>query len=291
MPGQIFEESHGSQQARTYYDSADADNFYYHVWGGEDIHIGLYVDDEDDEIRTASHATVQRMIDILKEHTVELGPKSRVLDLGSGFCGGARHLARTYGCHVTCVNLSATENRRSEVLNKEQNLEHLITIVQANFECLPVEIGENFDVVWSQDAIVHSGARDRVVSEISKVLAPNGVFIFTDVMQADDLVDNSCLAAVYARICLDDLCTPETYLQMCAAEGLARLTFLDHSIDMSRHYRAVRRVLLRKQKELISCGLCSESYVNNMAKGLLTWVEAAKAGHLRWGIQAFRKIA
>jgi sarcosine/dimethylglycine N-methyltransferase len=24
-----------------YYDSKDADTFYYEVWGGEDIHIGL----------------------------------------------------------------------------------------------------------------------------------------------------------------------------------------------------------------------------------------------------------
>ena len=27
--------------AQEYYDSDDADNFYYHVWGGEDIHVGL----------------------------------------------------------------------------------------------------------------------------------------------------------------------------------------------------------------------------------------------------------
>src|SRR5690606_36140771 len=30
------------QTARDYYNSDDADNFYFHVWGGEDIHIGLY---------------------------------------------------------------------------------------------------------------------------------------------------------------------------------------------------------------------------------------------------------
>ena len=28
--------------AATYYDSQDADQFYEQVWGGEDIHIGLY---------------------------------------------------------------------------------------------------------------------------------------------------------------------------------------------------------------------------------------------------------
>ena len=27
------------QQAERYYDSSDADEFYFRVWGGEDIHI------------------------------------------------------------------------------------------------------------------------------------------------------------------------------------------------------------------------------------------------------------
>ena len=30
------------ETARSYYNSDDADNFYFHVWGGTDIHIGLY---------------------------------------------------------------------------------------------------------------------------------------------------------------------------------------------------------------------------------------------------------
>ena len=32
--------------ARDYYNSDDADHFYFHVWGGEDIHVGLYAHDD-----------------------------------------------------------------------------------------------------------------------------------------------------------------------------------------------------------------------------------------------------
>ena len=28
--------------ARDYYNSSDADHFYAQVWGGEDIHVGMY---------------------------------------------------------------------------------------------------------------------------------------------------------------------------------------------------------------------------------------------------------
>ncbi|MFT7091319.1 MAG: sarcosine/dimethylglycine N-methyltransferase, partial [Candidatus Azotimanducaceae bacterium] len=40
--------------AENYYDSPDADNFYERVWGGEDIHIGLY-DEKNITIPEASH--------------------------------------------------------------------------------------------------------------------------------------------------------------------------------------------------------------------------------------------
>ena len=49
---------------RDYYDSPDADNFYFHVWGGEDIHVGIYLSDGE-PIRDASHRTVRRMVDAL----------------------------------------------------------------------------------------------------------------------------------------------------------------------------------------------------------------------------------
>ena len=48
------------ETARAYYNSSDADAFYYRVWGGEDIHIGLYSTDQE-PIRTASRRTVATM--------------------------------------------------------------------------------------------------------------------------------------------------------------------------------------------------------------------------------------
>jgi len=52
------------QTARDYYNSDDADNFYFHVWGGEDIHIGLY-QTADEPIASASERTVATMADKL----------------------------------------------------------------------------------------------------------------------------------------------------------------------------------------------------------------------------------
>ena len=38
---------------------------------------------------------------------------SRIIDLGAGYGGSARHLTSTLGCRVTALNLSETENERS----------------------------------------------------------------------------------------------------------------------------------------------------------------------------------
>ena len=40
-----------------YYDSDEADSFYAEIWGGEDIHIGIYQTPEED-VATASARTV-----------------------------------------------------------------------------------------------------------------------------------------------------------------------------------------------------------------------------------------
>ena len=75
--------------AQSYYNSSDADNFYFTIWGGEDIHIGLYRSGHD-QIGDASRRTVQRMADL-----ASLSPDSKVLDLGAGYGGALRYLVST----------------------------------------------------------------------------------------------------------------------------------------------------------------------------------------------------
>ena len=165
--------------AEDYYDSEDADAFYAAVWGGEDIHVGVY-EAPGEAIAAASARTVRKMAAKLKT----LGPRSRVLDLGAGYGGAARYLAAEYGAHVTCLNLSEAENERNRRLTKEAGLEDRIDVVHGAFEDIESP-DESFDILWSQDAILHSGHRERVLDEAVRVLKPGGEFIFTDPMQAD----------------------------------------------------------------------------------------------------------
>jgi sarcosine/dimethylglycine N-methyltransferase len=270
------------ETARSYYNSDDADNFYFHVWGGEDIHIGLY-EAPDESIAVASRRTVRRMADQIQG----LGPDSHVLDLGAGYGGAARHLAQTYGCRVTALNLSEKENSRNREMNREQGLDHLIEVLDGSFESIPA--GDNlFDLAWSQDAILHSGEREQVIGEIARVLRPGGELVFTDPMQADDC-PAGVLQPVLDRIHLDSLGSIAFYREAAAHHGLREVDVIELTANLVTHYARVRDELEQTRQNLD--GKVSEAYIERMLTGLGHWVDAGKRGYLRWGILHFRKPA
>lgn len=262
------------ETARAYYDSPDADTFYRTVWGGEDIHVGLY-DGPGEDIAVASRRTVDRMAEL-----VEPGAGERILDLGSGYGGAARHLARSTGCAVTCLNLSEVENERNRMLTEEQGLGAAVEVVRGAFEDLPFD-DDSYDVVWSQDAFLHSGDRDRVIAEAARVLRPGGRFVFTDPMATDD-ADPAGLAPILDRIKLATMATPSFYRAALERAGLTEVEFDEHADQLAAHYGRVLEELERRGPELAD--QLSADYVTAMRTGLRHWVDGGRAGRLTWGI-------
>ncbi len=265
--------------SEAYYDSPDADHFYYSVWGGEDIHIGLY--DDTDDIKTASRKTVDTMADRLDG----LGRNSHVLDIGAGYGGAARHLAKRFGCSVRCLNVSETQNDTNRYLNRRQRLSELVSVVHGTFEDIP-EPDSSFEVVWSQDSLLHSGNRALVFEEVHRVLKHGGQFIFTDPMQADDCPEG-VLQPVYDRIHLQSLGSFAFYRDVAQRLGFEVLDQIDLTPNLRNHYARVAEVLKANYDELAK--QASREYLDRMLVGLSNWVKAADSGYLVWGIQRFRK--
>lgn len=266
--------------ARDYYNSHDADNFYAIVWGGEDIHIGLYETDNE-SIVDASHRTVRHMAELLGD----LEPDTRVLDIGSGYGGAARYLASTFGCHVTALNLSEKENQRNREISQQRGLEQKINVVDGSFEAIPAE-AESFDVVWSQDAILHSGHRDQVLREVERVLKPGGRFVFTDPMQTDNCPEG-VLQPILDRIHLSSLGSPAFYREQLGQLGMAEILFEENTQQLVNHYSRVREETQARHKDLED--RVSHEYIERMIKGLGHWIDGGKQGYLCWGIFVFNK--
>ena len=271
----------GVEKARAYYNSRGAEGFYSTFWGGEDIHIGIY-DSTDQAIREASRRTVEVMSDKL-----ELTPDDKLLDIGAGYGGSARYVAERFGCSAVCLNLSEVQNERNRRLNRKQGLQELVSVVEGNFEELPFP-QESFTVVWSQDAMLHSGDRRRILREVARVLEPGGTFIFTDPMQTEDASQEE-LAPVLERLDLDSLATTGFYRETADSVGLRLRSFDDLSAHLPRHYGRVLRVLEENEEEALR--VSGEEYVQRMKLGLANWVRAGEAGALAWGIFIFKKGA
>ncbi len=271
------------ETSEAYYDSDEADSFYRTFWGGEDIHIGLY-SDRDEPIADASRRTVATMADRL-EGRIAAG--ARILDLGAGYGGAARYNAERFGCHVTCLNISETQNALNRELTESAGLSELVEVVHGNFEDVPAP-DRSFDAVWSQDAILHSGARGRVLDEIRRVLRPGGDLIFTDPMQSDDC-PVGVLQPILDRIHLASLASFEFYRVELGRRGLDEVAVEPHTDQLRMHYWRLREELEVRYDEAVAGS--GKAYVDAMMRGLQHWVDGADRGYLAWGIMHFRRSA
>ena len=261
-------------KAAEYYDSTPADEFYFKIWGGDHIHVGIY-NHSKESIKDASPRIVQMMGSKLKLNT-----DTKLLDLGSGYGGAARYLAKNFGCHVTCLNLSSNQNERNRALNKKNDLDGLITVVEGNFEDIPFP-ENSFDVAWSQDAIVHSADRKLVVQEVVRVLNDKGEFIFTDLMQTYDC-PNNILKPIIDRIQLDSMGSFGFYLEQGRKLGVKQIEIQNLSEHLTTHYQRVMEETQDRYDEMVES--CGKEYIDKMIEGLKHWVEAGKNNYLSWGI-------
>ncbi|KAA1258395.1 Sarcosine/dimethylglycine N-methyltransferase [Rubripirellula obstinata] len=269
-----------TETARRYYNSSDADTFYAEIWGGEDIHIGIY-QSPDEPISRASHRTVEH----LTQRLSGINESSVILDIGSGYGGAARHLARHFGCRVIGLNLSETENARHRQLNQQAGLEDRIEVIDGAFESIPLD-DDHVDVVWSQDAILHSGDRERVLREVNRVLRSGGQFVFTDPMRADDCPAES-LTAILQRIHLSDLGSTQFYQRAAEQLGWQDRGFEAMPEQLINHYSRVLEMTDASSVALAE--KVSASYLERMKVGLRHWIDGGRAGRLNWGVFLFQK--
>ena len=184
-----------------------------------------------------------------------------------------------------CLNLSETQNTRNRELNAQGKYSLVINVVDGSFEDIPTPDG-SVDVVWSQDAILHSGNREKVFEEVHRVLAPGGQFIFTDPMQSDTCPQEA-LQPILDRIHLDSLGSIPRYKDMLLGLGFKELAIENYTEQLSTHYRRVLEEVLANQWSLVR--VCSEDYIERMKSGLQHWIDGGKGGHLTWGILHFQK--
>jgi len=82
--------SEKEQIAQNYYDNIETDQIYAMIWG-EHIHFGIYLE-PNDSMSEASQRTVETMAQTLRH----INHEYQVIDLGAGYGGSARYLAKNW---------------------------------------------------------------------------------------------------------------------------------------------------------------------------------------------------
>ncbi|WP_330280535.1 MULTISPECIES: class I SAM-dependent methyltransferase [unclassified Streptomyces] len=141
-------------------------------------HTALTTDDLHgvDEFHTGGHAATRE----LAEH-LELRAGLRVLDVGSGLGGPARHLAQHAGADVTGVDLTEEYVDVARWLTDRVGLTGRARFQQGDVTALPFPRA-SFDRAWMLHVGMNIEDKARLFTEISRVLTDEGLFIVYDVM-------------------------------------------------------------------------------------------------------------
>ena len=162
------------------YDEWTEDGILEFYWG-EHIHLGHYGSPpRRKDFRAAKSDFVHEMVrwgglDRLPSGTI-------VLDVGCGFGGSSRMLARDYGFAVTGVTISPRQVQRARQLTSE-GLSAQFEVDDAMALSFP---DASFDVVWSVEAGPHMPDKALFARELMRVLKPGGVLVLADWNQRDD---------------------------------------------------------------------------------------------------------
>ncbi|MEU6866610.1 class I SAM-dependent methyltransferase [Streptomyces sp. NPDC046876] len=260
---------------RRYYETGDVDAFYDAVWGGEDIHVGVYAHAQE-PIAEASHRTVEHAADRVADL---LGPEATVLDLGSGYGGSARALAERFGCRVVALDLSEAHNRRHRAANARRGLDHLIEVETGSLNHLPYA-AERFDVVWSLEVLCHVTDRGRALGEAVRVLKPGGALVFSDIMAAET-TPAEALRPALSRLGVETLATPSFYLEHLSGLGM-KTDFADLTPHLATHYARLEEEVRHRADELR--GTISTAYLDDLLANLPLWTDVTRRQLLRWGL-------
>jgi ubiquinone/menaquinone biosynthesis C-methylase UbiE len=108
----------------------------------------------------------------------------RVLDVGCGIGGSARHLAAERSCHVTGIDLTRDFIEVATALADRTGLADRVAFDHGSATELPYG-PDSFDIVWTEHVQMNIADKAAFYGEIARVLKPGGRLLFHDIFSND----------------------------------------------------------------------------------------------------------
>ena len=156
-----------------------------------------------------------------------------------------------------------------------------------NFDDLSEIADGSFDVICSNEAILYSQDKAKLMTEFARILSQGGVTVFTDILESTN-APKEVLQPIYDRLDLKDLGTAQLYNATLLDCGLTKLEQFNDTRMLTRHYGSVKYSTLEKcRDELLS--ETGQEFYDKQVTGLGHWVEAGDKEMLEWGWFVYRK--
>ena len=173
---------------------------------------------------------------------IELTPQSSVLDVASGRGTSAFHLAESFGCKVTGVDLSEENVRLATAEARQRGLGELVSFQIGDAELLPLE-NNSFDAIVCECAFCTFPSKPVAAGEFYRVLKSGGRLGLSDLTRTSDPIPE--LEGLLSWIaCIGDAQPVERYLEILRAAHFQIQGVEDHGDALLEMVRQVQGKLL-----------------------------------------------
>lgn len=207
---------------------------------GTELIETIYFDDYLSIGGTASTDTLAEKAGITSE--------SHVLDVGSGVGGPALHLAATYGCTVTGLDLVEPNVVEANGRAADRGLQNQAMFHAGNALDMPFE-NDCFDVIWGQDAWCHVPDKDKLIEECSRVVRSGGVIAYTDWIETGE-ISGLARTELLSAMAAPNLATMASYQASLEKHGCTMIGQEDVSEVFVEQYRGIMAGLADMKEKL-----------------------------------------
>ncbi|MDM8526740.1 methyltransferase domain-containing protein [Anaerolineales bacterium HSG24] len=125
----------------------------------------------------------------LHDQSVHAGDR-HLLDVASGRGGAAVYASQRHGLTVTGVDITPYNAHRATQNARQKQVWSQVRFNMGSADSLPFH-DDSFSLVWSIESPAHFPNKPAFLSEVSRVLKPDGCFTFADLLAVDEVVNAS----------------------------------------------------------------------------------------------------
>ncbi len=253
---------------------------YRNLWGGDDLHVGLY-DDPGMTPFEAARATTDRMLRLLPK----INRSTRILMLMSGFGTAARYIAESQNCKVDCLNDDEVQNAFNQAEIDKIELTKKVHVSFGSVDYMPYEPG-TFDYVLAQDSFSITANKEQMFRAIHRVMKPEGRLVFSAILTSENLPE--AVLPQIAELPVEDLISLSQYETDARRGFFQQIYSIERHEHLATHFSKLREVLRENKDRLVKES--SPAFVEERIKACDDFIALGKAGHLGWGILLFQKL-